>query len=114
MIGSDDRLNTRWREETGSVTAELAVALPTVVLMFGVLGSVGAAQLARIDLAQQAASAARAIAIGDKLPAGRLAKLERVLDASGLTCVRAERVQTILGLGGIVVAELSCSRELGK
>ena len=108
------RLNSGWGNDDGSITAEFAVALPAVVLMFGVLASVGSGQISRLDLAQQAASAARAVAIGESLPPGRAAKLEPVLDASGLVCVRASRQQAILGLGVLPVVELSCARPLGK
>jgi hypothetical protein len=51
--------------ERGSVTAELAVALPAVVLVLAMVLSVGAASVARLRAVDAAAAGARVVALGE-------------------------------------------------
>jgi hypothetical protein len=56
---------TGLRAERGSVTAELAVALPAVVLVLAMVLSVGAASVARLRAVDAAAAGARVVALGE-------------------------------------------------
>lgn len=54
------------RRDEGSVTAELAVALPVVVVVLLLVLGVGAASLAQVRAADAARTAARLAALGDE------------------------------------------------
>src|SRR5690348_3913747 len=100
--------------ERGTVTAELAVVLPAVLLVLA--GCLGALRLgveqARIDAA--AAVVARSVARGD--PTGTAVARGTAMGAasvvvrheSGLVCVRAEAPSPVLGLP-VGVTGTSCA-----
>ncbi|TNC17554.1 pilus assembly protein TadE [Georgenia sp. 311] len=67
----------RAREERGSVTAELALLLPAVVVVLLVCLTLGAAVLGQVRCADAARAAARAAAIGE--PAAVVAAVAREL-----------------------------------
>ena len=101
--------------ERGTVTAELAVALPAVLLVLAAcLGALrlGAEQVRIVDAA---ALAARSTARGDA-PAvsarlARAAGAERITttrSADGLVCVVARRLTPVLGLA-LPLAARSCA-----
>ena len=102
------------RPDAGTVTAELAVALPAVLLVLAAcLGAlhVGVEQ-ARLDAAAAVASRSAArgdpasVAIGRAVTAGAgSVRLER---RSGLVCARAEATARLLGLP-IPVVGTSCA-----
>jgi len=59
--------------ERGSVTAELAVALPAVVVVLALVLTVGAASVARLRAVDAASAAARSAALGEDDAAQRAA-----------------------------------------
>lgn len=88
------------RSEQGSVTAELAVAMPAVLVVvslgFGLLGL----QAERIKLVSVAAAEARALARGEKVDAKHWTK-------GNMVCVEVEsKMQGLL-------KESTCARALG-
>ena len=104
--------------EAGAVTAELAVALPAVMLVIGLILAVGQWQLQQQRLLVSAATVARAIARGEapelidewvrRLPA----QLE-VSYGSNLVCARLSQasVSVLKGLAGFKVSELQCAEK---
>lgn len=107
----------RWvlTNDSGAIAAELAVALPVVTMLLGVLASVSAGQLQRIELAVVASQAARAAAIDEGFvpPTGI-----RIVAAAGpneLHCVRAQRDLRIPIIDRIIaLGETSCAKSLGS
>lgn len=105
------------RRDSGSVSAELALALPAVLLVLSL--GLGAAQLGSVRLRAQAAAgdAARSLARGD--PPGRASAIAAALspdarvsrhDRGGMVCVRVTVAGAARGpLAGIVVAGTSCA-----
>ena len=107
----------RWAlaSDRGAIAAELAVALPVVTMLLGVLAAVSAGQLQRIELAVVASQAARAAAIDEGFvpPTGI-----RIVAAAGpneLHCVRAQRELSIPVIHRrIALGETSCAKVLGS
>jgi Flp pilus assembly protein TadG len=98
-IDGSIRENRRWREATGSVTAEFAVALPAVIVVLACC--LGAVQIAshQVRLSDAAADAARTLARGDSI---------------GVVEARAQRVAGTVELttstsGDFICVELSAS-----
>lgn len=90
-------------DESGAVTAEFAMLLPTVVFVLGIgLASIGA-QVQRVKLVEQAAEAARAVARGEKVAGAE------VSHDGQLICVK---VVSPSGFG-FDFAESACAREAG-
>lgn len=111
-------MRSRSPDDAGAVTAELAVALPAVLLVLAAcLGGlrIGAEQ---IRLADAAGIAARSAARHD--PAATTAALIRELGGStvtvtrgsGILCARLERRAPLLGaVGAVPLAARSCALE---
>ncbi|MCX6485103.1 MAG: hypothetical protein NTX78_00390 [Rhodoluna sp.] len=87
------------RSERGTVTAELAISLPAVLLMLSFAIQALAVQVDRITLAATAGQLARAAARGEQIPD---AKTE-----GNLICV--EKAQTKF----FTIKEKQCARRLG-
>ncbi len=93
-------------DDTGSVTAELAVVLPSVMAILGLaLGALGL-QIDRLRLVEQATQDARAASRGEQL---HLAAAE-VFDSGDLVCVRLAR-QTPFGFS---LGDTECARKEGS
>jgi hypothetical protein len=108
-------------EAAGSVTAELALALPAVILVLGALlgtGQVAGAQLRCVDAARAAARlAARGEPAGPVTAAGqRLApgggRVEVVLGAEAVTVTVPARVRLGFGVDVPVEGRATAAREL--
>jgi len=92
---------SRRRDERGAVTAELALALPTLLAVTAALAwllSVGAAQVRTVDAAREAA---RAVARGDD-PAAAVAVGERVAPTGVGVAVTTEGDRVVARASGRV------------
>jgi Flp pilus assembly protein TadG len=108
----------RLSQENGTVTAELAVALPVVGFMLAVVVGVFGLLVERLQLSEDAAMAARAVARGEdtafaeKLVAGPNRKIAfKYLD--DLVCAEITQAATIASLPSFDLLERSCSRKAG-
>ena len=105
--------------ETGSVTAELAVALPAVMLVVGLILAVGQWQIQQQRLLVSAATVARALARGEAQPlieewVGRLPARLSVSYGSNLVCARLSQASALLGFekfAGLQVSEQQCAEK---
>jgi hypothetical protein len=106
--------------ERGSVTAELAIAMPSVVLLLAVsLGAFGL-QIERLKLVASAASLARSLGRGDSernirdLASQTDANLKLEFDyLDDFLCVTLSKNFAISSLPGIEVSERQCARKAG-
>ena len=102
--------------DAGSVTAELAASLPVFVLLLGLLASVAAGQVMRVNMVVAAADAARAKAVGEPFspPAG--VRLTFAPREQGFVCATAASKLRLLVLAGndIELAEQACAKQLGQ
>lgn len=103
-------MRSHFRTQTGSVTAELAVALPAVLVVATTLISGMAVGAVKVQATHAAATLARAASRGEALNqiAKRLGVTPVVETDEEFVCVRAQ-VQTPL----LLVSEKSCARKLG-
>ena len=104
--------------QAGTVTAELAVALPIVGFMLAVIVGIFSMQVQRLQLASDAAAAARAIARGeDQTMAVQLVqKPNRQIqfeDATELVCATISQPIAIAGLPSFNMSEKFCARKAG-
>ena len=105
--------------EAGAVTAELAVALPAVMLVVGLIASVGQWQLQQQRLLVGAATVARALARGEALGlvdewVARLPARLNVSFGSNLVCARLSQASVLLGFekfAGLTVSEQQCAEK---
>jgi Flp pilus assembly protein TadG len=105
--------------EQGAVTAELAVALPAVMLVVGLILAVGQWQLQQQRLLVSAATIARALARGesqdlvDEWVLQSQARLE-VSYGSNLVCARLSQASSLLGFqkfADLKVSEQQCAQK---
>lgn len=105
--------------ERGAVTAELAIALPAVMLVVGLILAVGQWQLQQQRLLVSAATVARALARGesqsliDEWVARLPAQLE-ISYGSNLVCARLSQASALPGfdnLEGLKVSEEQCAEK---
>lgn len=113
------------QSEKGSVTAELAIAMPAVSLIIAITLSAFALQIDRMRLVDVTATAARALARGeDELEIHELTKQMLAQDQSvkleisiqeTLACITLRKPVQIAGLGAEVfeLVETSCARKMG-
>lgn len=118
-------LPTLSKSERGSVTAELAIAMPAVSLVLAVTLSGFALQIERMKLVDVAATSARAWARGEAedkvrdivrelINSGQEIDLEfRMLE--NLACVQVSKSVQIAGLGPSLfeLSETQCGRKMG-
>ena len=108
--------------DRGSVTAELAIALPAVTMVLGITVAAFGLQVERLKLVSGAATIARAIARTE--PAEDVNRLAEQLEASAtlvletkadLICARLSRSFSVPGLPGKAfdLSEVQCARKLG-
>lgn len=108
--------------ERGSVTAELALALPSVALVIAVTLGAFALQVERMKLVDLSAAAARALARGEEQSAiEALIKTTRPDARSAIdheedqVCITVSFMASLPGLGSelLEVAERQCARKNG-
>lgn len=114
-----------WLSDIGSVTAELAIAMPAVSLIIGITLSAFALQIDRMKLVDVAATAARALARGEPEESIRQLTQQMLAHKEGigldfaiqetLACVKLSQEISIAGLGANMfqLAETSCARKMG-
>ncbi len=108
--------------EKGSVTAELALALPAVSLVLAIMLSGFSLQLERLKLVDLAATASRAVARGETIESMQSlasqfrprVKLKLVATAD-LLCATASADAALMGLQGFEfrLSERQCARKQG-
>ena len=108
------------RSDAGSVTAELALALPTVSLVIAVCLSGFGLQIERMKYVSVAASAARALGRGESQSSVEALTLQaapgvdlKVEFQENLICAVVSRTYPILGLQQFEVSERQCARKMG-
>ena len=106
--------------ESGTVTAELAIALPSVALVIAVTLSGFGLQVERMKYVTSAASAARALGRGETEAAVKafLAEVspEALLKIEFLEnyiCASVSKSASLLGLQSFEVSERQCARKMG-
>ena len=106
--------------ERGSITAELAIALPAVFMVLAISASAFGLQIERMKLVDVAATAARGLGRGE--PESDVRQLVEKLDASSsltiqgdreVICANLKREIKIVGLGLFVLDERQCARKAG-
>lgn len=102
--------------DAGTVTAELAASLPVFVLLLGLLASVAAGQVMRVNMVVAAAGAVRAHAIGEALPPPAGVRITFAPREQGFVCATASSNLRLLVLAGseLEVAEKACAKQLGQ
>ena len=114
-------------DETGSVTAELAMSLPAVALVMAVTLAAFSMQIERMKLVEVSATAARAIARGESEDNARELVTELLapltLDSlqieyehrENVICAKLSRQFALPGLGADLfhVTEFQCARKVG-
>ena len=119
--------NRRERIEQGSVTAELALAMPAVSLIIAITLGAFALQIERMKLVGVAAMAARAVARGETQENVRALVLEMISTTDSqqinveietrenTVCINLSRNFEIAGLPGKLFdfSELQCARKVG-
>jgi len=119
--------NRRERIEQGSVTAELALAMPAVSLVIAITLGAFALQIERMKLVGVAAMAARAVARGETQENVRALALEMISTTDSqqinveietrenTVCINLSRNFEIAGLPGKLFdfSELQCARKVG-
>jgi hypothetical protein len=113
--------------ERGSVTAELAMALPAVALVIGITLGAFALQIERMKLVEVSATAARAIARGESEENARALVTELLFPLppeslfleyehrENVVCAKLSRQFALPGLGASLfdISEVQCARKVG-
>ena len=111
------------RQDSGSVTAELVLALPAVVMIVALALGAMSVQLQRMELVSAASTIARAIARGEPIEIvdALVAELgERIgfeiQEELGVVCVvlRSEIVIFSIDLTGLELIESQCAKAQGQ
>lgn len=116
---------SKFKYEAGSVTAELAIAMPAVSLVIAITLGAFAMQVERMKLVDVAATAARSLGRGE--PDEVIRELANQMLGSdvnislevsileNLACVTLKKPVTIAGLSPAVfeLAETACARKMG-
>ena len=112
----------KFQAEVGSVTAELAIALPSVALVIAItLGGFGL-QVERMKLVDLSATGSRALARGEDKAAVEAMVLKARPDLAltveieeDLVCLTLSFLAKVPGLGAelLEVSERQCSRKMG-
>lgn len=108
--------------DQGSVTAELALALPSVALVIAVTLGAFSLQIERMKLVDLAATGSRALARGEELldvelmlKAARPDLVSAVANQENQVCLSVSFMARIPGLGSelLEVSERQCARKMG-
>lgn len=106
--------------DRGSITAELAVALPAVFMVLAITASAFGLQIERMKLVDVAATAARGLGRGE--PESNVRQLIEKLDPlaaltiqddADIVCANLKRAVKIIGLGLFELNERQCARKEG-
>ena len=110
-------------KDSGSVTAELVLTLPAVLLIFGLALSAMSVQLQRMELVSAASTIARAIARGEPIEIvdalvselGEQVGFE-IQEELGVVCVilRSEIGIFSIDLSGLELIETQCAKAQGQ
>ena len=110
-------------KDSGSVTAELVLTLPAVLLIFGLALSAMSVQLQRMELVSAASTIARAIARGEPIAIvdalvselGEQVGFE-IQEELGVVCVvlRSEIGIFSIDLSGLELIETQCAKAQGQ
>lgn len=108
--------SNRLAGDAGTVTAELAASLPVFVLLLGLLASVAAGQVLRVNMIALAADAARARAIGEQLQTPQGSRIEYSQGVPGFVCATASAKMPLPALAGneLELTEQACAKQLGQ
>ena len=116
---------TRFKQEVGSVTAELALAMPAVSLVLAITLGSFSLQIERMKFVDIATTASRALARGEEqtqvesmaaqmlgLNAGHKIQISTL---ENFICVQISKGYELPGLGGSIfdLAESQCARKMG-
>jgi hypothetical protein len=109
------------RKDSGTVTAELVLTLPAVLMVLAFALSMMSIQLTRMELVSSASSIARAIARQEPLEvvdamvaqAGEKVAFE-IQESEGLICVVLKSEFTVLDLPGFELIETQCAKPQGQ
>ena len=106
--------------ESGTITAELAIAMPSVALVIGITLSGFGLQVERMKYVSVAASAARALGRGETQAEVRVLLFETAPEAAfdvefleNHICAKVSRNLPVFGLQGFEVSERQCARKMG-
>lgn len=106
--------------EAGTVTAELAIAMPTVALVIAVTLSGFGLQIERMKYVASAASAARALGRGEPQDEVQALVAEVSPEASleveflaNFICAKVSKPVSVFGLQEFEVSERQCARKMG-
>jgi Flp pilus assembly protein TadG len=113
-------ISLRWGNESGTVTAEFALALPSMALVIAVTLSGFGLQIERMKLVAVAASAARALGRGESETAVEALVSESAPDASlgvevleNHICAHLSKTFFVAGLNSFTLGERQCARKMG-
>lgn len=114
---------SKTHSDSGAVTAEFAVVLPTVFMILAIsLGSMSA-QLERVKMVSIAAMLSRGVARGEPVEALKQVFADQlqgrnfeILNTGLMVCVEVSQVVGVAGLSdlGLRLAETQCARNLGR
>lgn len=110
-------------KESGTVTAELVLTLPAVLLVIGLAMSAMSIQLKRMELVSAASEIARAIAREEPVALVEALVLDlgsrvsfELLEEDGLVCVMLESEIGLFSINqiGLVLDETQCAKAQGQ
>jgi hypothetical protein len=108
------------KRESGSVTAELAIAMPTVAFVIAVTISAFGLQVERMNYVAIAASAARALGRGERQVEVQALLAEVAPEASleieylaNHVCAKVSKTVPVLALQDFAISERQCARKMG-
>ncbi len=114
------RSNEWVASDSGTVTAELAIAMPTVALVIAVTLSAFGLQVERMNYVAVSASVARALGRGETQSAVEALLIEVAPKASleieylaNHVCARVSKKVPVLALQDFVISERQCARKMG-
>ena len=106
--------------DAGTITAELAIALPSVALVIGVTLSGFGLQVERMKYVSVAASASRALGRGETQAEVQALVFEAAPEAKvevefleNHICAKVSRELKVLGLQDFEISERQCARKMG-
>jgi hypothetical protein len=106
--------------DSGTVTAELAIAMPTVTLVIAVTLSAFGLQVERMNYVAAAASAARALGRGEAQVEVQALLAEIAPEASleveflsNHVCTTVAKRVPVIGLQDFEISERQCARKMG-
>lgn len=106
--------------DSGTVTAELAIAMPTVTLVIAVTLSAFGLQVERMNYVAVSASVARALGRGETEVEVQVLLTEVAPEATleieflaNHVCAKVSKTVPVLALQNFVISERQCARKMG-